>query len=257
MTTTARPWPGSSVPSRTTTRASPAWRTATPIMSIKIWEGSRYVNVSTLASAIYYAGGRTADGTGTWRGADVLNFSYEWPSAPVITTAFDWVSTNGRGGLGLPVFVAAGNDGDGDVCVPGFLAEHDRRGGQHGWRRAGQLQQLWFAVGLPGPQSRRGGQNRHHRSHGHGGIQQRRLRGPAEPQLHRLLWRHVRRGARGGGRGGPDVVGRSVADRRRNPADHAGYVGQDRRRHVCQRIPFGIRLRPHQRGPSRAGGGGQ
>ena len=79
------------------------------IMPLKMASGSSYVSDADLAQAIYYAGGRTANGSGTWRGADVLNFSWSWGSSTTVTTAFSWTTTNGRGGRGTPAFSAAGN----------------------------------------------------------------------------------------------------------------------------------------------------
>ena len=38
--------------------------------------GGFSASVSALVAAVYYAAGRTADGTGTWRGADVANHSW-------------------------------------------------------------------------------------------------------------------------------------------------------------------------------------
>jgi subtilisin family serine protease len=85
--------------------------------------GAFSTTVSALVSAVYYAAGRTADGTGTWRGADVANHSYNI-SVPLtaLTQAFDWAATNGRGGLGQANFVSAGNSGAGQLSYPASLS---------------------------------------------------------------------------------------------------------------------------------------
>jgi subtilisin family serine protease len=75
-----------------------------------------------IASAVYYAAGRTADGLGTWRAADILSNSWGGgaPSS-AITAAFTWASTQGRGGKGTPVFIASGNNA-GAITYPATLA---------------------------------------------------------------------------------------------------------------------------------------
>jgi hypothetical protein len=76
-----------------------------------------------VATAVYYTAGRTANGTGTWRGADILTCSWGF-DAPLqaLSDAFAWASTNGRGGKGLPIFIASGNGGTGTVGYPANLA---------------------------------------------------------------------------------------------------------------------------------------
>lgn len=97
------------------------------IMPIRLGEsgsnGSFSITVASMAAAVYYAAGRTADGLGTWRGADVANHSYGTGSAiPALTAAFDWAATSGRGGLGLANFVSAGNGGGSSVSYPASLS---------------------------------------------------------------------------------------------------------------------------------------
>ncbi len=78
-----------------------------------------------LAITVYYAAGRTADGNGTWRGADVINISYTFNPNTVDTTALNWATSNGRNGKGTPVFASTGNSASGakyawvDVGIPG------------------------------------------------------------------------------------------------------------------------------------------
>jgi glycosyl hydrolase family 113/subtilase family protein/beta-agarase/YXIM esterase-like protein/Big-like domain-containing protein/PKD domain-containing protein len=95
-----------------------------PIMALKMATGASYATNADLASAIYYAAGRTADGLGTWDSADVLNFSWGWSTSSTVNAAFDWAAINGREGLGLPCFVATGNSasGYGGYSLTGFGA---------------------------------------------------------------------------------------------------------------------------------------
>jgi hypothetical protein len=76
-----------------------------------------------VASAVYYVAGRTANGTGTWRGADILTCSWTF-DAPLqaLSDSFAWASANGRGGRGLPIFIASGNGGNNAVAYPANLA---------------------------------------------------------------------------------------------------------------------------------------
>jgi subtilisin family serine protease len=96
------------------------------ILPIKIGtadaSGAFSTTVSALVSAVYYAAGRTADGAGTWRGADIANHSYNI-SVPLtaLTQAFDWAATHGRNGLGQANFVSAGNSGAGTLSYPASL----------------------------------------------------------------------------------------------------------------------------------------
>lgn len=61
------------------------------------------------ASAIYYAAGRAANGSNTWRGADVLNLSISSGQSATVDAAYGWAGTNGRGGKGCVIFASAGN----------------------------------------------------------------------------------------------------------------------------------------------------
>ena len=63
-----------------------------------------------MAEAVYYAAGRTRDGQNTWRGADVISISLSFPQSAVVDAALQWAATNGRGGKGCPIFVAAGDE---------------------------------------------------------------------------------------------------------------------------------------------------
>jgi len=72
-----------------------------------------FTSSAAIAQSVYYAAGRTANGLGTWRGADVLNVSYSLNPSTADTTAFDWAAANGRNGLGTPVFASTGNSASG------------------------------------------------------------------------------------------------------------------------------------------------
>jgi len=67
-----------------------------------------------VTEALYYAGGRHANGTDRWRGADVISmsFTFAYPLYDV-STAIEWVHVNGREGFGCPMFAATGNDASG------------------------------------------------------------------------------------------------------------------------------------------------
>jgi subtilisin family serine protease len=79
------------------------------VMPVKVIGGQFFAPDSTIAEAIYYAAGRTRDGLGTWRGADILSISLSFDPVAVIDDALSWAATNGRGGKGCPIFAAAGN----------------------------------------------------------------------------------------------------------------------------------------------------
>jgi len=74
------------------------------VMPIKMATGTTYATDAQLVSAIRYAGGSTRSGVGSWRGADVLNFSWSWVTNTAVTNAFSWTHTNGRSGKGVPIF---------------------------------------------------------------------------------------------------------------------------------------------------------
>ncbi len=81
------------------------------VLSARIFEGSSVASDANIASAIYYAAGRKANGSGTWKAADVLNNSWGGgTSSSVINAALQWATTAGRQGKGAPVFIASGNE---------------------------------------------------------------------------------------------------------------------------------------------------
>ncbi|MFM1770161.1 MAG: Calcium-dependent protease precursor [Verrucomicrobiota bacterium] len=79
------------------------------ILPVRILGGDAWVSDGTLAEAIYYAAGRTRDGQGAWRGADILNLSLSFPQSAVVDGALAWAAVHGRGGKGCTIFAAAGD----------------------------------------------------------------------------------------------------------------------------------------------------
>lgn len=99
------------------------------ILPIKLTdENGAYVTSARIAEAIRYAAGAVRDvvgeEVGQWRGADILNNSYRVgvgdPGNPAITSAFDWATSQGRGGLGATSFASSGNEANGDITDPGY-----------------------------------------------------------------------------------------------------------------------------------------
>ena len=56
------------------------------------------------------------------RNADVLSNSYRLSPSTVVTNAFSYAQTNGRGGRGCPIAAAAGNENTPPVLYPGILS---------------------------------------------------------------------------------------------------------------------------------------
>ena len=81
------------------------------VMSIKIFDSGLVASDASIASAIYYAGGRTRDGLGTWKSADIVNSSWGGgDTSASINAALSWGTTKGRQGVGAAYFFASGND---------------------------------------------------------------------------------------------------------------------------------------------------
>ena len=93
------------------------------VMSIKIFQGDAIASEADIAGALYYAAGRTADGKGTWKSADVANGSWHLnaPSS-ALTDALAYGTVSGRQGLGTPYFFASGNKGLGSLNFPAVLS---------------------------------------------------------------------------------------------------------------------------------------
>jgi subtilisin-like proprotein convertase family protein len=100
--------------------AGPAYKSK--VISARIFRDNGVASDAGIASAIYYASGRTANGLGTFPASHIVNHSWGGggPST-AISSAMVWASTLGRGGLGAPQLVATGN-GFGAVSLPASLS---------------------------------------------------------------------------------------------------------------------------------------
>lgn len=88
------------------------------VISGKMFEGSAVASDANIAAALYYMGGRTANGLGTWRSADLVNNSWGGgATSAVLNAALAWGTTSGRLGRGTPYLFATGN-GFGAVSEP-------------------------------------------------------------------------------------------------------------------------------------------
>jgi subtilisin-like proprotein convertase family protein/subtilisin family serine protease len=94
------------------------------ILPVRIFGSTGWATTdANIASAVYYAAGRTRDGLGQWADVHVMNNSWGggWYST-AIAEAFSWAAGSARGGLGTAVMIAAGNDFDSFVSFPSSLA---------------------------------------------------------------------------------------------------------------------------------------
>jgi subtilisin-like proprotein convertase family protein/subtilisin family serine protease len=81
-----------------------------PVISGRIFDGNSVASEANIAQALYYMGGRTANGLGTWDSADVVNNSWGGGGASTaIDNALIWGTTQGREGLGVNYLFATGN----------------------------------------------------------------------------------------------------------------------------------------------------
>lgn len=88
------------------------------VLSAKMFEGAAVASDANIAAALYYTGGRTASGTGTWNAASVVNNSWGGGgTSTVLNAALTWGTTLGRQGQGATYFFATGN-GFGAVSEP-------------------------------------------------------------------------------------------------------------------------------------------
>ncbi len=88
------------------------------VLSAKMAENATATNDANIASAFYYAAGRTADGLSTWKASDVIVWAWgNGSGAAVINTAMDWATSSGNLGRGAAIFVGTGN-GNGAVTQP-------------------------------------------------------------------------------------------------------------------------------------------
>lgn len=83
-------------------------------------DGEFYSTPERIAEAIQYAAGLDENGVQIWRGADIIciTFSlYNMSDHLKIDEALNWAATNGRAGLGCPIFVTSGTVRNGYINV--------------------------------------------------------------------------------------------------------------------------------------------
>ena len=93
------------------------------VFSARIFAGGSVATDANIAAALYYMGGRTEDGLGTWDSADVVNNS--WGGGGVSTAindALTWGTTQGRQGQGVTFFFSSGNGFNSVVAQPAAQA---------------------------------------------------------------------------------------------------------------------------------------
>lgn len=93
------------------------------VIAIKMFDGASVASDANIAAALNYAGGRTRDGSGTWRAGDVVNNS--WGGGGVsaaINAALSWGTVNGRQGAGATYLFATGNGFASSVSQPAAQA---------------------------------------------------------------------------------------------------------------------------------------
>jgi subtilisin-like proprotein convertase family protein len=89
------------------------------VMGVRIFEGANSPDNANLASAIYYAAGRTANGLGSFATVSVMNNSWGGNGLnAAVQSAFAWATVHGRAGLGTATFAATGNGGSPTVIYP-------------------------------------------------------------------------------------------------------------------------------------------
>jgi large repetitive protein len=80
------------------------------VLGARIFEGNNVASDANIAGAIYYAAGRTANGTGTWKAADLANHSWGGGApSTAINTALSWATSQGRQGKGATQLFSSGN----------------------------------------------------------------------------------------------------------------------------------------------------
>lgn len=92
------------------------------VLGAGIFRGNAVAQDALIASAIYYASGRTRDGLGTWDAAQIVNHSWGGGGASnAINEALQWASTSARNGTGVLQVIASGNS-FGAVSYPARLS---------------------------------------------------------------------------------------------------------------------------------------
>jgi subtilisin family serine protease/subtilisin-like proprotein convertase family protein len=89
------------------------------VMSIKVFHDNSVAALDDFASALLYAAGITADGSGTWRAGDLVNNSWGGGGPfPSMNAALAIGVVEGRGGVGATYFFSSGNNGSGVLGEP-------------------------------------------------------------------------------------------------------------------------------------------
>lgn len=89
------------------------------VMSIKVFHDNSVAALDDFASALLYAAGITADGSGTWRAGDLVNNSWGGGGPfPSMNAALAIGVVDGRSGLGATYFFSSGNNGSGVLGEP-------------------------------------------------------------------------------------------------------------------------------------------
>jgi len=93
------------------------------LMPLKVIKGD-YFTPSGMVEALYYAAGRTKDGLGSWRGADVISISLGFSQTTAIDNALAYATSSGRANNGCPIFCSTGNSASGYAwyCLTGLPA---------------------------------------------------------------------------------------------------------------------------------------
>jgi subtilisin-like proprotein convertase family protein len=95
-----------------------------PVMVGRLFDGNSGVTDAEIATGFYYFAGRTADGTGTWDSADIVNNSWGGGApSTLIEDSLVYATTQGRGGTGMPILFASGNGFAPFVSYPANLSE--------------------------------------------------------------------------------------------------------------------------------------
>ncbi|MEO1528788.1 MAG: proprotein convertase P-domain-containing protein [Planctomycetota bacterium] len=95
-----------------------------PVISARIFDGASVASEANIAAALYYMAGRTADGTGSWNSAHVVNNSWGGgpPSVAIEDSLIYGTTVGGDDGGGIPYFFASGNGGANFISQPAVLA---------------------------------------------------------------------------------------------------------------------------------------
>ncbi|MFM8398642.1 MAG: S8 family serine peptidase, partial [Pirellula sp.] len=89
------------------------------LISIKMFDGNNVASEAGVASALLYAAGIKASGTGNWDAGDIVNNSWGGgASSATINSALVDGTTFGRNGIGAAYFFASGNGNAASLSEP-------------------------------------------------------------------------------------------------------------------------------------------